>query len=96
MLYCIRSGLTLITLVFAVYLMVEGIIGIFGAFKIRERGGWVFMLISGIATLALGRMVYAHWPSRSAWILGFVFGISLLFHGFSQLMLGLSASKAVG
>src|SRR5271165_191937 len=36
LLYCVRSGLTLITLVFAVYLMVEGIICIFGAFKIRE------------------------------------------------------------
>jgi uncharacterized membrane protein HdeD (DUF308 family) len=93
LLYCVPSGLTLITLVFAVYLMVEGIICIFGAFKIRGRGGWVFMLVNGIATLALGLMVYAHWPSGSAWILGFFFGISLLFHGFSQLMLGLSASK---
>jgi uncharacterized membrane protein HdeD (DUF308 family) len=93
LLYCVPSGLTLITLVFAVYLMVEGIICIFGALKIRERSGWVFMLINGIATLALGLMVYAHWPSGSAWILGFFFGISLLFHGFSQLMLGLSASK---
>ena len=95
LLYCVPSGLTLITLVFAVYLMVEGIICIFGAFKIREQRGWVFMLVSGIATLALGVMVYAHWPTGSAWILGFFFGISLLFHGFSQLMLGLSDSKTV-
>jgi uncharacterized membrane protein HdeD (DUF308 family) len=94
LLSCVRSGLNLITLVFAVYLMVEGIFGIFGAFKIRGRNGWIFMLLNGIATLVLGLMVYAHWPSGSAWILGLFFGINLLFNGLSQLMLGLSASKS--
>jgi uncharacterized membrane protein HdeD (DUF308 family) len=95
LLSCVRSGLNLITLVFAVYLMVEGIFSIFGAFKIREHNGWIFMLLSGIATLAIGLMVYAHWPSGSARILGLFFGISLLLHGLSQLMLGLSASKTL-
>src|SRR5271166_2283322 len=90
------SGLNLITLIFAVYLIVEGIFEIYGAFKIREHRGWVFMLLNGIVTMVIGLMVYAHWPSGSAWILGFFFGINLLFHGFSQLMLGLSASKTVG
>jgi uncharacterized membrane protein HdeD (DUF308 family) len=95
LLSCVRSGLNLITLVFAVYLMVEGIFSIFGAFKIREHNGWIFLLLSGIATLALGLMVYAHWPSGSARILGLFFGISLLLHGLSQLMLGLAASKTL-
>jgi uncharacterized membrane protein HdeD (DUF308 family) len=95
LLSCIRSGLNLITLIFAVYLIVEGIFGVFGAFQIREHKGWIFMLLNGIVTLALGVMVYAHWPSSAAWILGFFFGISLLFHGFSQLMLGLFAPETV-
>ena len=95
LLSCVRSGLNLITLVFAVYLMVEGIFCIFGAFKIREHNGWIFMLLNGIATLVLGLMVYIHWPSSSAWILGLFFGISLLFHGFSQLMLGVFASETL-
>ena len=96
LLSCARSGLNLIMLIFAVYLIVEGIFDIFGALKMREHRGRVFMLINGIITIVLGLMVYAHWPSCSAWILGFFFGINLLFHGFSQLMLGLSASKTVG
>jgi len=79
----------------AVYLMVEGVFCIFGALKIREHNGWIFMLLNGIATLALGLMVYAHWPSGSASILGLFFGISLLFHGLSQLMLGLFAPKTL-
>jgi uncharacterized membrane protein HdeD (DUF308 family) len=95
LLSCVRSGLNLITLIFATYLTVEGIFGIFGALKIRQQDGWIFMLLNGIVTLALGIMVYAHWPSGSARILGVFFGISLLFHGLSQLMLGLYASKTV-
>ena len=95
LLSCVRSGLNLITLIFAVYLMAEGIFLIFGAFKIREHKGWGFLLLNGIVTLVFGVMVYAHWPTGSAWVLGLFFGVSLLFHGFAQLMLGFSAPKAI-
>jgi len=95
LLYCIPSGLRVITLVFAVFLMVEGVFGIFGAFRIRGQSGWVFVLLNGIVTLALGVMVYAHWPTAAVWILGFFFGISLLVHGLALLMLGLSAPRTV-
>jgi uncharacterized membrane protein HdeD (DUF308 family) len=96
LLYCVPSGLRILTLVFAVFLMIEGAFAIFGAFKIRQQKGWIPLLLNGIITLALGLMVYAHWPTRSVWILGFFFGISLLFHGFALLMLGLSRSNTVG
>jgi uncharacterized membrane protein HdeD (DUF308 family) len=95
LLYCARSGLNLIMLIFAVYLIVEGIFDIAGALKMREHRGRVFMLINGLITILLGLMVYAHWPSGSAWILGLFFGINLIFNGFSQLMLGLSAPTTV-
>ena len=39
LLSCVRSGLNLITLIFATYLTVEGIFGIFGALKIRKQDG---------------------------------------------------------
>ena len=93
LLYCIPSGLRVLTLVFAVFLIVEGLLGIFGALKIRRQKGWIFLLLNGAVTLVLGLMVYSHWRTGSVWILGFFFGISLLFHGFALLMLGLSAPK---
>jgi hypothetical protein len=31
--------------------MVKGILGIFGAFKIRAHNGWVFMLLSSLSQL---------------------------------------------
>ena len=96
LLYCILSGLRVLTLVFAVFLMVDGAFGILGAFKIRAQKGWIVLLLNGVITLVLGLMVYAHWPTGSVWILGFFFGISLLCHGFALLRLGLTASKTVG
>jgi len=96
LLYCIPSGLRVLTLVFAVFLMVDGAFGILGAFKIRAQKGWIVLLLNGVITLVLGLMVYAHWPTGSVWLLGFFFGISLLCHGFALLRLGLTASKTVG
>ena len=95
LLYCIPSGLRILTLVFGAFLMVEGVSAIFGAFKIRRQTGWLLLLLNGIVTLALGLMVYAHWPTGSVWILGLFFGISLICHGFALLVLGISASKTI-
>lgn len=91
LLSCARSGLQIITRVFAAYLIVEGIFGIFGAFKIREQKGWIFILLNGVVALVLGLIVAAHWPSGSTWILGLFLGINLLLYGFSQLRRALAS-----
>jgi uncharacterized membrane protein HdeD (DUF308 family) len=96
LLSCIPSGVALLTLVLAAFFVIEGVFAIFGAFKIRQQPGWIPLLLNGIVTLALGLMVYYHWPTGSVWILGFFFGINLLFHGFALLMLGLSAPHTAG
>ena len=82
--------------IFAVFLIVEGISLIGGALRLRKHAGWSWTLINGIAALILGIMVYSRWPSDSAWVLGLFFGINLLFSGMSLLMLGLAAPKSAG
>jgi uncharacterized membrane protein HdeD (DUF308 family) len=91
---CVASSIAVITLIFAVFLIVEGIFLIGGAFRLRKHAGWSWTLINGIAALILGVMVYSRWPSDSAWVLGLFFGINLLFNGMSLLMLGLAAPKS--
>jgi uncharacterized membrane protein HdeD (DUF308 family) len=91
---CVASSIAVITLIFAVFLIVEGIFLIGGAFRLRKHKGWSWTLINGIAALLLGVMVYSRWPSDSAWVLGLFFGINLLFNGMSLLMLGLAAPKS--
>ena len=59
----------------------------------RAHQGWIWTLISGLAALALGVMIYVRWPSSSAVVLGTLFGINLIFNGTSLLALGLSARR---
>jgi uncharacterized membrane protein HdeD (DUF308 family) len=93
LLICVASSIAVITLIFAMFLIVEGSFLIAGAFRLRKHSGWSWTLINGIAALILGIMVYSRWPSDSAWVLGLFFGINLLFSGMSLLMLGLAAPK---
>ncbi len=93
LLNCLTSSVLIITLIFAIFLIVEGIFVSVAALGMRAHAGWVWMLISGIASLVLGVMVYNRWPSDSAWVLGLFFGINLLFNGSSLLALGFAAPK---
>ncbi len=93
LLACVASSVAVITLIFAIFLIVEGVLMTIGAFRMRDHPGWIWTLISGLAALILGIMVYYRWPSDSVWVLGFIFGINLLFNGISLLALGLSVPR---
>lgn len=91
---CLPSSVAVITLVLAIFLMVEGLVFIVGAIQLRSHQGWVWTLINGIAAMVLGGMVLGKWPSDALWVLGLLFGINSLFTGMSLLMLGLAAKPA--
>lgn len=93
LLNCLASSVALITLVFALYLVVEGIVVSVTAIGMRGTPGWAWMLFSGIGSLLLGVLVYYRWPSNSITILGLFFGINLIMNGSSLLALGLAARK---
>ncbi len=93
LLNCLTSSVVVITLILAIFLIVEGVFVSAAAFSMRANAGWVWMLISGIASLVLGVMVYNRWPSDSGWVLGLFFGINLIFNGTSLLALGFAAGK---
>ena len=94
LLRCLASSVAVVTLIMAVFLIVEGIFFIVGSFKLRAHGGWVWTLINGIAALVLGLMVYSRWPTDSLWVLGLFFGINSVFWGISLLALGFGTPKA--
>ena len=87
-------GVVSLTLVLAVFLVLEGVIEI--AFYFGSRGlghsGWV--LLDGIITLILGILIWRRWPSSSVWVIGTLIGISLIFSGISRVMLSLAARHA--
>lgn len=90
---CVTTGLMALTLVLAIFFMVEGFHSIVAAIQMRAHKGWVWTLISGIAALVLGLMVLNRWPSDSAAIIGLLYGINSIFWGSSVLALGFGAPK---
>lgn len=92
---CVTSSVLVITLIFSIFLLLEGIFQVLGSFKLRAHTGWGWTLASGVASLVLGVLVYTHWPSDSVWVLGLFFGINLMFNGSALLALGLGAAKPV-
>jgi uncharacterized membrane protein HdeD (DUF308 family) len=86
-------GVASLTLVLAAFLLVEGVLEIVLYFKIRKltHTGWV--LFDGIITVLLGLLIWAQWPSSSAWVIGTLLGISLICSGISRFMLALAIRK---
>jgi len=87
-------GVASLTLVLASLFLVEGIFNIFLFFRIRasQRSSWV--LLDGVVTLLLGAMIYMQWPSSSAWAIGTLVGVSLIFSGVTRVMLALTVRRA--
>jgi len=85
-----------LTLVLASLFLIEGVLDIVLFFKMRTMRGSSWVLMDGVITLLLGLMIYAQWPSSSAWAIGTLVGISMIVSGLTRLMLSLAARKATG
>ena len=87
-------GVASLTLVLASLFLVEGIFNIILYFRIRSilRATWI--LLDGIVTLLLGAMIYMQWPSSSAWAIGTLVGVSLIFSGVTRVMMSLAVRRA--
>jgi uncharacterized membrane protein HdeD (DUF308 family) len=90
---CVTSSVLVITFIFSIFLIIEGLFLVIGSFQLRAHPGWSWTLFSGLGSLVLGGLVYAHWPSDSVWVLGLFFGINLIFNASALLALGLAAPK---
>ena len=90
------AGLTWLTLVLATFLLIEAALEIALYFNIRRRVNAVGVLLDGIITLLLGVLIWAQWPFSSAWAIGTLVGVSLIFSGVSRLMLSSALSRGAG
>lgn len=87
------TSLAVVTLLIAVWLIVDGIFRIVGAFMSNTGGkGWA--IFGGIVALLLGIMLWAGFPTTALWFLGLAVGIEMIFLGFSWTALGMAAKAA--
>lgn len=78
-------GLTTLTILVIVYLVVSGIAEVALGFVLRGNEGysWGVMVLSGVISILLGGMLWAGLPSSALWAVGLLFGVSLLTSGLS-------------
>jgi uncharacterized membrane protein HdeD (DUF308 family) len=89
------DALFALTLILACYLFFEGIVEVIQYFQLRPRHGAGWLLVDGVITLVLAIMIWRSWPASSVWVIGTLVGISMIFSGFSRLMLSLVAKRVL-
>lgn len=88
------TGLLTLAILLAVLFIVEGIFEVIMALRVRPHEGWGFLLLSGLAALAVGVMIYMDLPGSAVWALGLLVGINLIFSGWSYVFLALAGRRA--
>ena len=86
-------GLTMLTLVLAVFFVVEGIWKIVASFSFRPAQGWLALLVSGILGLLLGWLIWKQWPLSGMWAVGILIGVDLLVTGCSMIALAVTIKR---
>ena len=89
-----KEGIITLTLLLAAFLLVEGIFKIIHAFQIKAAQNWVWILISGLASVILTIMIWAEFPQSSAFVIGLLVGIYFLINGFSLIMFSFALKDA--
>ena len=90
------SGAFSLTLVLVVFFIIEGAASIMFALDHKREltGKWGWMLVSGIVDLVLGAMIFGGLPSTSAWAIGLLVGINMVFGGAALIAMALHARNS--
>src|SRR5882757_2125744 len=85
-----------LSLLLAIFLLLEGILELVLYFRLRRSRHSVWLVMDGVGTLILGILMVRQWPPDSPAKIGALIGISLMLSAFSRLMflLALRALKA--
>ena len=86
-------GLTILTLVLAIFFVVEGIWKVIVSFSFRPAPGWLAMLFSGILGFLLGFLIWKQWPLSGMWAVGILIGVDLLVTGSSMVALAITIKR---
>jgi len=87
------AGIFSLTYVLIAFFFLEGIASIMYAIEHRREltGGWMWMLASGVVTLAVGVIILAGLPGSAAWALGLLVGIDMVFGGSALMAVAIGA-----
>lgn len=87
-------GIVTLTILLAALFLVEGAVQLSFAFEMREQQSWLWMLLSGLVSIAVGLIIAAGLPGISLFALGLVVGINFLSTGIAFILLSQSLPEA--
>jgi uncharacterized membrane protein HdeD (DUF308 family) len=86
----------LLTIMLAIYFILDGIGELAAGFKVRPAEGWGWLLFGGIVSILLGLMIWSQFPLSGLWAIGILLGIKLFFIGLIMVTAGSSIRSVVG
>jgi uncharacterized membrane protein HdeD (DUF308 family) len=87
-------GLEALTIVMAVYFIIDGVTAAIYSFSLGPVGGGLYLLLSGIIGVVLGIVIFTKWPESSNYVLGIYLGIKLIFDGLALVLTGGAVRKS--
>ena len=87
------AGAVTLTVLIAAVFFAQGVTQTFLAFKVRPHDGWGWLLASGLIAVIVAVMLMMRFPAASVTAPGILAGISILFSGFSYVMIALAARR---
>ncbi len=88
-------GVLSMTVVLIAWFIADGVMGIVAGIQAKGAPGWGWVIVSGVASLLLGALLWAQWPASGVYAVGLLAGIRLVFSGWSIAMLGLVGDAVV-
>ena len=81
-----------LTIMLAVYFLVDGFSELFASFSVKEGKGW--LLFDAVVTILLGIMIFTGFPLAGTVAIGVFLGIKLVFAGVTMLTIRAAAKSA--
>lgn len=80
------AGIVVLTIVLAALFLIDGAVQLTYAFEMRQRGGWFWMLLSGLVSIIVGLLIAGGLPGTSLFALGILIGVSFLSTGIAFIL----------
>jgi len=90
------QGMATLALILAIYFLFDGISEIIVSFRMRPEPGWGWMFFNGAIAALLGFFLWRQWPMSGAFAIGLLFGIHILFSGFTMIFVGSGTRRFAG
>jgi uncharacterized membrane protein HdeD (DUF308 family) len=87
------AGVMTLTVVLGAMLVAEALLETILAFVVPASMGRGWLLLSALASLALGLLILFQWPTSSGWAIGTLVGVAVLVNGITRAALSSTVRK---